>query len=154
MATKRTRSLKSIIFLGEPVVRKGKEVMRSRSSRCRVGSSGFTSTRAPPMVLYAKAYCDCHRKCTKSRTLLKPKSGKHGAQGRPYGFLAAWLKKGLTPEVAAATAWHHKWRTKITRPERVQGRADVRAAVGGPELFEYERSPWSSEAESEPRLAP
>jgi len=104
--------------------------------------------------LYAKATCDCHKDCHKQRTLLPAKGDRHTAQGRPIGFLAAWLKKGLEAVVIAGTSWRHKFHTRVSRNERCDARHAVAATARGNEILGYERPKWPEEPLSEPEAQP
>jgi len=99
----------------------------------------------------ATACCEAHGEdCQKSRTFKKSERGRL-AQGRPMGFLVAWLKRGL--EAGVLDADQHKWHTSVTRADRKAGRVVCHACECGEDVLAYERSPRSSES-SEPAGQP
>ena len=90
------------------------------------------------------ATCDCHDRCRKTRSLLPHASGRHIAQGRPVGYLLAWLAKGV--RTGWLTAFQHKGRTKGAYMERVDQRIDFKEShEHATELLEYERPQWPRE---------
>jgi len=99
---------------------------------------------------YAVAVCDSHTDCEKRRTFGASKRGKR-AQGRPMGFLTAWLKRGM--ELSINTSFKHKWRCSLTREKRREARVVCGECVGAAALLREERPPWSDE-EEEPQGEP
>ena len=99
---------------------------------------------------YAVAHCDCHADCSKSRTFKRSERGKR-AQGRPLGFLAAWLKRGL--EARCTSAFKHKWRSTVTRQQRRDARVVCQSCAGARVLLQEERPP-RSDSEDEPQDEP
>jgi len=95
------------------------------------------------MELFAKAICDSHTKCTIRRSLLSGARVSQRARGRPLGYLAAWLLKGMCAD--CGTQHCHVWETVITRDERVAGRHVCEACEGIGEFME--RDPWPEELE-------
>ena len=103
--------------------------------------------------LYVRAVCECgHGKnCRKARTLEISKRSKR-AQGRPCGFLTAWLAAGMEPLVG--DEYRHKWRTRLTRAERVHGRRVFEAAEGSEAILDRERDEDSADEDGEPLAEP
>ena len=102
--------------------------------------------------LYIRAYCDCHgKKCMKRRTLLARKGGAQTAQGRPVGYLLAWLRRGTAHDVLHAK--QHKRRVKVTRGQRKEGRAYAKTQESLRTFLENERDRWPGEG-SEPDNEP
>lgn len=81
-------------------------------------------------------------RCTKTRTSV---AGRKQGQGRPLGFLAAWLARGPT----CATAPEHAALAEIDVAERKAHRASLRARPEADFLRACERAPKLGE-ESEP----
>ena len=98
----------------------------------------------------AVACCEVHgHECTKERTYKKSGRGRK-AQGRPVGFLCAWLKRGL--EHGILNAAQHKTRAPVSRLDRKAARLVCHGSEGGDGVLAYERSPRADES-SEPERA-
>lgn len=95
---------------------------------------------------YAVCGRGCHGKlCRKVRTSRGSQDTHKSAQGRPLGFLAAWLLGGASEAVDTADA--HKWGVACTREERVAARARLAACPGAEGLMSYERARRDGEPE-------
>ena len=96
---------------------------------------------------YFTAMCDLHHRCVMTRT---SSAGRRPGQGRPLGFLTAWL---------AAAATHHSKEEHFlkdhypTLAERQAARASLRDRDGGADLLEQER-PLRAGEEKEPEVFP
>ena len=103
---------------------------------------------------YVRAVCACGHgnNCRKGRTLEASKRYKR-SQGRPLGMLTAWLAKGAVDPLIA-DAFRHKWRTSVTRAERLEGRRVFGAAEGADAILEREREEDSADEDGEPIREP
>jgi hypothetical protein len=89
--------------------------------------------------IYMLAVCDCdHNPCCKRRTCLPSRhKPPRPAQGRPLGYLAAWLMAGRGCDVVSA-AYHGK-RVKVTPQQRRDARRRILEVPGGTDLASWER---------------
>lgn len=87
-----------------------------------------------------------HDRCFLTRTVERTECPLRGAQGRPIGFLIAWLLAGED-----MTRWAHVHGVKPTFEDRANARSAAAALVGDvpglQELFDKERAPKASEGE-------
>ena len=93
--------------------------------------------------MYAVCSVREHGACMKTRTC---QSGHRPGQGRPAGFLGAWLKAGA----ACATREEHM-AVAVTLEQRKAARAELALAFRGADLLEYE-APKKDGEESEPEI--
>ena len=83
------------------------------------------------------AFCDTHKKnkCTMQRSAEEHAKGTNSAQGRPLGFLMAWLKDGLDNDYEH----HHECSRFQGYDERCEGRVVLGGTPGGAALISEER---------------
>ena len=96
--------------------------------------------------LYIVASCDCgHKNCKRERTLMgrKTMSGKK-AQGRPIGYLCAWLRGGRGPGINTK-ALHQG--IAVSREARIDARDAFKALDGAEEWLDRERPKDADEPE-------
>ena len=100
--------------------------------------------------LYVVATCKCgHKKCRKQRTLLPRKTASGSlAQGRPIGYLVAWLQAGS--RVGVTCGKDHK-KAKVTLEQRQQAREQFKLLADAQLLLDDEREQRPGEPEEPPR---
>ena len=89
------------------------------------------------------AYCDRHPECRKTRTT---RPGNKRGQGRPLGFLLAWLGKAADYTNQST----HVHRCRVTLEDRRAGRMLLMLQEGWETLGNKERPQRADEAEEEP----
>lgn len=90
-----------------------------------------------------------HGKCVMTRTLMASSTPGRAGQGRPLGFLAAWLAAGLDAPTKAV----HWAASGVAKSNRQAARSALRAAPGGDALLSLERVRREGE-DSEPDEVP
>ena len=100
------------------------------------------------------AVCDVHgHKCTKARSLEehRPDWRASAGQGRPVGFLVAWLSHAS--DAVCPNAWSHKWDVEVSLEERTEQREKFEAMDGSRCITKYERDRRAGEG-PEPEVQP
>lgn len=111
------------------------------------GGAGLAYIKHKPQVDDVFLVCPYHKGCSKTRTLHAPSSsapaGRRG-QGRPLGYLAAWLLQG-----AGFTSKGDHFASVPSFAERVAARTLLKEEPNWPEFAQLERSRGDGEG-SEP----
>lgn len=102
-----------------------------------------------------EAICSRHgSRCSITRTSMPSAKGARAAQGRPLGFMAAWLSE--IGEIASSKEEHKDAFAFafLTFEARARHRRTLRGTPGGRELEERERQRRPTEPDSEPEEMP
>ena len=124
----------------EPRVRLGPAAAPQNTIRVEVPGHGALIYYTSSNVIQAHCRRDGHSDCWRERTCA---AGRRKGQGRPLGFLTAWLLQGA----ARISGQEHVHRSRATHAERVAGREHLATLEGSGQLFDKERERVDGEPE-------